>query len=96
MQQEKKMTYLERRSMTEDQIDQVDLQLENAQNKLQLESDILVTQSEVMKAEARLSNLKSAQVLSANDIISAQNELEGLTSGLKAIQALMKELFPTK
>jgi len=40
--------------------------------------------------------LKSSQTLSLVDIVSAENEVEALTKGQKRLEALIKELFPTK
>lgn len=64
-----------------------------SQDKLQAQADLLETQRMVHVKKQELDELKSAQTLSLSRIIKVQDELEGYEKGVKAIEALIKELF---
>ena len=64
-----------------------------AQDKLQAQADLLETQRMVSVKKQELDELKSAPTLSLSRIVQVQDELEGYEKGVKAIEALIKELF---
>ena len=87
------MKRLERLGQSSDEKKQAQLSHQVAQDKLQLEADLLETQRQLAIKKQELEDLKSAPVLSAADIIKCSDEIEGLKAGEKAIKELKKELF---
>ena len=89
----KKLSYLERRTQ-----DQAEMSKDNAvnlaaQNKLQLQSDLLATQRALMSERDKLESLKSAEQLSGADLVSKMDDVESLEKGEKALKVLIGELF---
>ena len=76
---------------TEKEAQQLSLQVQ--QDKLQAQADLLETEKQVLLKQQELEDLKSAKTLSLTDIIKVQDELKGYQQGVKAINALIKELF---
>lgn len=64
--------------------------VENA--KLQLQSDILATQSALEDKKQELDDAKSTYPLNAITIVNLMTEVEGLEDGLKKLKALQEEL----
>ena len=89
-------TYFELITQDKEKIEASEKQLEAKRAHLQTQHDILTTQKDVADAESNLLAVKSAEPFSAIDVIDAQAELENLQTGLDALLALEKELFPSK
>lgn len=71
--------------------EQLDHQL--AQDKLQLQADLLETQRQLGVKKQELVNAKSASVLEAGKVLSIQDEVKALEAGEQALIDLEKELF---
>lgn len=88
------MTRLQLLQMSKENQEATQLAFTVANDKLQMESDILATRMQVEKLTAKVLALKSAPSLSSSEILGAQSELEGFQNGLVSLQALFAELFP--
>lgn len=87
-----KINYKERKALSSEEQSQKEVSraVENA--KLQLQSDILATQSALEDKKQELEDAKTTYPLSAIDIVNLQTEVEGLEDGLKKLKALQVEL----
>ena len=63
-------------------------------NAAQVEVDLKATRRALSEANKSLDALKSAVILDTGEILICVNEIEGLTYGIKTLEALQKELFP--
>ena len=88
-----KMKYLELRQQDQTELDQAQLEYENQQNKLQLESDLLATQQKVNEVKKELQALYLKPKLSSSDILAKRNELIEYENGYKELKKLIAELF---
>jgi hypothetical protein len=91
-----KLTREQRLNQSQAQLEEQVLGYQLSQEELQAQADLLATKQAVSASKAKLESLKSSQTLSLVDIVSAENEVEALTKGQKRLEALIKELFPTK
>lgn len=87
-----KLNYKERKALSSEELSQKEVSraVENA--KLQLQSDILATQSALEDKKQELEDAKTTYPLVAIDIINLETEVEGLEDGLKKLRALKDEL----
>ena len=87
-----KINYKERKVLSSEEQSQKEVSraVENA--KLQLQSDILATQSALEDKKQELEDAKSTYPLNAVAIVNLQTEVEGLEDGLKKLKALKDEL----
>jgi len=65
----------------------------DAEQALQLDSDILATQKALTSAKRKVNTLKSAVPLSGAAIIDALDEVASLEKGLTMLKELKNELF---
>ena len=80
-------------SQSQENKEEAQLSYQVAQDKLQLESDILATEQAVSVAKQELLALKQAPVLSPANIITKMDEVKGLVAGLSTLKDLRAELF---
>ena len=87
-----KINYKERKALSSEEQSQKEVSraVENA--KLQLQSDILATQSALEDKKQELDDAKTAYPLRSIDIVNLMTEVEGLEDGLKKLKALQEEL----
>lgn len=87
-----KINYKERKALSSEEQSQKEVSraVENA--KLQLQSDILATQSALEDKKQELDDAKSTYPLRSIDIVNLMTEVEGLEDGLKKLKALQEEL----
>ena len=87
-----KLNYKERKALSSEEQSQKEVSraVENA--KLQLQSDILATQSALEDKKQELDDAKTTYPLSAINIVNLMTEVEGLEDGLMKLKALQKEL----
>ena len=87
-----KINYKERKALSSEEQSQKEVSraVENA--KLQLQSDILATQSALEDKKQELEDAKTTYPLSAINIVNLMTEVEGLEDGLKKLKALKDEL----
>lgn len=87
-----KINYKERKALSSEEQSQKEVSraVENA--KLQLQSDILATQSALEDKKQELEDAKSTYPLDAITIVNLQTEVEGLEDGLKKLKTLQEEL----
>ena len=87
-----KINYKERKALSSEEQSQKEVSraVENA--KLQLQSDILATQSALEDKKQELYDAKTAYPLRSIDIVNLMTEVEGLEDGLKKLKALQEEL----
>lgn len=87
-----KINYKERKALSSEEQSQKEVSraVENA--KLQLQSDILATQSALEDKKQELDDAKSTYPLNAVYIVNLITEVEGLEDGLKKLRALKDEL----
>lgn len=87
-----KINYKERKALSSEEQSQKEVSraVENA--KLQLQSDILATQSALEDKKQEFEDAKSTYPLDAVAIVNLQTEVEGLEDGLKKLKALKDEL----
>ena len=87
-----KINYKERKALSSEEQSQKEASraVENA--KLQLQSDILATQSALEDKKQELDDAKTTYPLSAINIVNLMTEVEGLEDGLMKLKALQKEL----
>lgn len=89
----KKTLYSQLRQKTQDQITLEQLQYDEEDNKLQLETDLTATKRSLKLEEQKLLALKSAKALSSQQIINQLDLIEGLKKGITTLESLIKELF---
>lgn len=87
------MKRLELLQQTETQKATVELQYQLEKDRLQLEADLLETRSALELKRQELHRRKSDRELSPVKVIEVQGEIEALERGVKALEALKKELF---
>lgn len=87
-------TYKELREKTAEELSQEQLLWDIQDNKLQLEADVRATERQLLTEEVVLTQLKSRNTLSTQDIISQMDVIKGLRDGLGSIKELLEELFP--
>lgn len=87
-----KINYKERKALSSEEQSQKEVSraVENA--KLQLQSDILATQSALEDKKQELDDAKTTYPLNAITIVNLMTEVEGLEDGLKKLKALQEEL----
>ena len=87
-----KINYKERKALSSEEQSQKEVSraVENA--KLQLQSDILATQSALEDKKQELDDVKTTYPLKSIDIVNLMTEVEGLEDGLKKLKALQEEL----
>lgn len=87
-----KINYKERKALSSEEQSQKEVSraVENA--KLQLQSDILATQSALEDKKQELDDAKTTYPLRSIDIVNLMTEVEGLEDGLKKLKALQEEL----
>lgn len=87
-----KLNYKERKALSSEEQSQKEVlrAVENA--KLQLQSDILATQSALEDKKQELEDIKSEYPLCAIDIINLEVEVESLEDGLRRLKCLKDEL----
>lgn len=87
-----KINYKERKALSSEEQSQKEVSraVENA--KLQLQSDILATQSALEDKKQELGDAKTTYPLNAITIVNLMTEIEGLEDGLKKLKALQEEL----
>ena len=87
-----KLNYKERKALSSEEQSQKEVSraVENA--KLQLQSDILATQSALEDKKQELDDAKSTYPLRSIDIVNLITEVEGLEDGLKKLKVLQEEL----
>ena len=87
-----KINYKERKALSSEEQSQKEVSraVENA--KLQLQSDILATQSALEDKKQELDDAKSTYPLRSIDIVNLITEVEGLEDGLKKLKVLQEEL----
>ena len=87
-----KINYKEKKALSSEEQSQKEVSraVENA--KLQLQSDILATQSALEDKKQELEDAKTTYPLSAINIVNLMTEVEGLEDGLKKLKALQEEL----
>lgn len=87
-----KLNYKERKALSSEEQSQKEVSraVENA--KLQLQSDILATQSALEDKKQELDDAKTTYPLRSIDIVNLMTEVEGLEDGLKKLKALQEEL----
>lgn len=87
-----RINYKERKVLSSEEQSQKEVSraVENA--KLQLQSDILATQSALEDKRQELDDAKTTYPLNAVTIINLMTEVEGLNDGLMKLQALKDEL----
>ena len=87
-----KINYKERKALSSEEQSQKEVSraVENA--KLQLQSDILATQSALEDRKQELDDAKTTYPLRSIDIVNLMTEVEGLEDGLKKLKALQEEL----
>ena len=87
-----KINYKERKALSSEEQSQKEVSraVENA--KLQLQSDILATQSALEDKKQELDDAKTTYPLNAITIVNLMTEIEGLEDGLKKLKALQEEL----
>ena len=87
-----KINYKERKALSSEEQSQKEVSraVENA--KLQLQSDILATQSALEDKKQELDDAKTTYPLRSITIVNLMTEVEGLEDGLKKLKALQEEL----
>ena len=87
-----KINYKERKALSSEEQSQKEVSraVENA--KLQLQSDILATQSALEDKKQELDDAKTTYPLRSINIVNLMTEVEGLEDGLKKLKALQEEL----
>ena len=87
-----KLNYKEKKALSSEELSQKEVSraVENA--KLQLQSDILATQSALEDKKQELDDAKTTYPLRSIDIVNLITEVEGLEDGLKKLKALQEEL----
>lgn len=87
-----KLNYKERKALSSEEQSQKEVlrAVENA--KLQLQSDILATQSALEDKKQELEDVKSEYPLRAINIINLEVEVESLEDGLRRLKGLKDEL----
>jgi len=64
------------------------------QAELQLQSDILETELSIVNAELSVESAKAGIPFNSQNIVAAENELEGYQNGMKKLLGYKAELFP--
>ena len=90
---EKPLKYKELLQQSAQERESQDLQFVVENAKLQLQSDKLATQQKVSELTRKVNDLKRAEPISFQAILSAQDELRGYIEGLARLEDLEKELF---
>ena len=65
----------------------------NEESSLQIQSDILATKRALSKARTDLVNYKGAYPFNTQNIIDAQIKVEKLSTAIKKMEKIQKELF---
>ena len=87
-----RLDYKNRKPLQEEELSQKDVELSVKKTKLQLESDILATESAISDAEDEIYVIKTTYPLDTIKYVNKLAELSSLKDGLKEIQKLQKEL----
>ena len=90
-----KQTYKQLLSITTSDKESADVSFKSENAALQLASDILATRKAITEATQAVANAKGAYPFNSESIKTAEIKLEGLSDGLKRLQAYEKELFPS-
>lgn len=86
-----KLNFKERKLVSNEELDQKEIQYAVEEAKLQLQSDILATEKSLASKKAELDDAKCTVPLNSINIINLQIEVESLEDGLKRLNALKKE-----
>ena len=87
------MKYKARISKSEKDQSKEQQQYQIEDNQRQLEADLVATSRVITGKKRELEQLKSAPMLSSEDILNCQDQLNGHIAGKEALEALIKELF---
>lgn len=88
------MSYLERITLNEEEKSSEEKYFQNQKARLQWESDLLSTESQVVKTKRELDTLLRAEDLNSGDIMKASDILDGYKRGLDFLQKMYTVLFP--
>ena len=86
-----KLNFKERKLVSNEELDQKEVQYAVDEAKLQLQSDILATEKSLAFKKAELEDAKCTVPLNSINIVNLQIEVESLEDGLKRLNALKKE-----
>lgn len=87
------LKYKDRLLQSDQEKDQMDVEYQVEQAKLQLDADLLATKRSLAESEKALVTLKSSFPLNAASIVDQQGDVAELKAGMSALEALKKELF---
>lgn len=87
------MKYKVRVKQSQQDIEAKQLDHDVAQSKLQVQSDLLATELNLSKEEAKLDALKSARPFSLAAVVEQTNVVEDYKKGLELAKTIVAELF---
>ena len=87
------MKYKTRVKKSAQQVEQVQLDHDVEQSKLQVQADLLATKLTLSKEEAKLDKLKSARPFSLSAVVEQTQVVNDYKEGLSIADAIVAELF---
>ena len=87
------MKYKTRVKKSAQQVEQVQLDHDVEQSKLQVQADLLATKLTLSKEEAKLDKLKSARPFSLSAVVEQTQVVNDYKEGLKIADEIVAELF---